>query len=255
MRPGLVAGCLALSLALAGAVHAQTVQGVVGGYLGSRPLRAAYGVSFHRTVGGFGAELARTGEPGWIGRLGAVDEGAFTCEASGTVMFVEGCAGNSTAASVSTPYGDGFDRALHARGGWSWGTFAFEAGAIARTDALRRDQARGPWRFAPDVVVRLSGERGDVEVGAGAYALPTIASPGVFLRGRRHLGAGGSWLALAVGGHELGPWGDNPHLRIDLEAMAALGGERARWWLGGGLAVLQGSASTLESRVTLGVAF
>jgi hypothetical protein len=46
-------------------------------------------------------------------------------------------------------------------------------------------------------------------------------------------------IALAAGEHELGPWGEHPHLRVDLDFEFGIG-HGAQWILAAGFAILRG---------------
>src|SRR5262249_7171348 len=130
------------------------------------------------------------------------------------------------------------DYALHARGGWSAGALASEAGLLVRSDSFRHGVLDRGWLVGPRVVARFPGKGGDLLVWGGAYDTMTLVSPGLYVRGRWFAGAH-TTLALAIGEHELGPWGEHPHLRVDVDLGFGIGAG-SRWQLGFGFAILRG---------------
>jgi len=101
---------------------------------------------------------------------------------------MEGCGENLVTTippQPRTPYLETVtELGLQARAGWRERSFAFEAGAIARTDSLRHETVQRDWLFTPDLAARFSFAKNDLSFGLGAYDALTIVSPGAYVRGR-----------------------------------------------------------------------
>jgi hypothetical protein len=193
-----------------------------------------------------GLEGAHAPASGWILRAGGTIESGEGrgFHASDDLQLELGCGQDDGLPANGAPQPPTIycnaqtDYALHARGGWSIGALAGEAGLLVRSDSFRHGMLDRAWLVSPDVVARFTGTVGDLSFGGGAYDTMTLVSPGLYVRGR-WVASKHTTIALAVGEHELGPWGEHPHLRVDVDFAFGIGA-RSQTLFGFGFAILRG---------------